>query len=520
MGVKSFSFITLFLIIVAFAWKPAAAAKPEASPELLRLGEKAYERECRVCHGQKGEGDGEAAYLLFPKPRNITSGTFKVRSTPSGEPPTDADLFHTVAQGLPGSAMPGFSHLPERERWGLVYYVKKLASIDRAPESVITVPPAALPTMDSRAAGRKLYRDLKCWECHGGEGRGDGPSSLTARDDWGYPAPPNDFTRGIYKGGGEDKDIYLRFTTGMDGTPMPSYESSASEEGRWALVHYVKSLAGPKKVVQPSAGEIPVKKVAGELPAHPVSAAWDSVKGVTVPVMLLWQRQKVTDHIVVKAVHNGESITFLLQWEDDAPNSSFIRTQDFSDGAALQFALTQEKSRFTMGDKGKPVNIWLWKADRQLDLARFRDMEDVYPGMAGDDYQLARGWYPKTIEGPGHVAMASAPAHDRLFLAGWGAGNPMSDPWRSTAVEDLNAEGFSTLTTQPPENQNVKGSGFWVNGYWLVQFTRRLNSNDPNDARFVPGGKAPIAFAVWDGNRGDRDGQKSVSTWYTINIEK
>ena len=105
-------------------------------------------------------------------------------------------------------------------------------------------------------------------------------------------------------------------------------------------------------------------------------------------------------------------------------------------------------------------------------------------------------------------------------MTAWGVENPMANPWRTTAIEDLNAVGFGTLTAQSPEGQNISGVGFWVEGKWRVVFVRQLNSADAFDAKFQPGAKVPIAFAVWDGSKGDRDGQKAVTTWYILQIEK
>ena len=59
-------------------------------------GEQNYNKYCLSCHGQDGKGDGELSYLLYPKPRDLTSGLFKIRSTPAGNPPTDNDLIASI----------------------------------------------------------------------------------------------------------------------------------------------------------------------------------------------------------------------------------------------------------------------------------------------------------------------------------------------------------------------------------------------------------------------------------------
>lgn len=487
----------------------------EAQPRVMARGKTLFEQNCSICHGDKGTGDGPAAYLLFPKPRDFTTKGFKVRTTPSGSVPTDNDLLQTITNGMPGSAMPSFGYLPERDRKALVAYVKKLGEITEKPEKVIQVSaePKATPQLFNK--GNEAYIKLKCWECHGYEGRGDGPSAATLKDDLGNPIPPNNFRRGIYKGGGKNSDIYLRFVTGMDGTPMPSFEDSANEEERWALVHYVRSLAGPKVAAQPGREKITVQRIKGPLPEEPLAAVWDKVPGVRVPLILLWQRQESPDSVLVKAVHNGSEIAFLLEWEDPRVAGNLLRSQDFPDAAAIQFSLTPQAPNFIMGEKGKPVNIWHWRMDRQLDLAGFRDLEQVYKGMVADDYQLER-----ERKRPGEFPVTAAPAHNPTYITGWGAGNFASNPEKATAVENLNAESFGTLTSKPFKEQKVRGRGFWVGEKWKVVFVRKMTSSSSFDVQFKPGGEVPVSFAVWDGNQDDRDGQKSITPWQRLIISR
>jgi mono/diheme cytochrome c family protein len=508
--------IALFLFFIGFEVVESQAAAP---------GEALYKKQCAVCHGAKGKGDGPAADFLFPKPRDFSMGSFKVRSTPSGSPPTDQDIFRTISNGMPGSAMPSFGHLSKKDRGALVAIIKKLAGIEEKPERVISIPSQPSVTPKLLAQGQKLYKENKCWECHGLEGRGDGPKASRQVDDWGYPAPPNNFTRGNFKGGGRPSDIYMRFTTGLDGTPMASFEDSLNEAERWALVYYVKSLAGTKVAVQPTTSTLVAKKLSGPLPKGALDPVWNNIPKTTIPLMRLWQGEKGAEEVSVRALHNGKEIAFLLEWEDWQVNSSVFRSEDFTDSAAIMFSLSPKKSlskqpHFTMGEKGGPVNIWYWRLDRQMDLAGFQDIEKIYPGMSVDDYQLESVRYPKNTDAPGHLPVTSAPAHDPVFITGWGSGNLVSIPMRPSAVENLNAEGFGTLTAQPLGNQNVKGHGLYMAGQWKVVFTRELSSKGSFDVKLKVKGKYPIAFAVWDGSKGDRDGQKSVTTWNMLKLEK
>ena len=127
-----------------------------ASPELLELGKQTYEKKCLPCHGETGDGQGEAAYLLYPKPRNFVDARYRLVSTWDSIP-TDEDLFRTISRGMPGSAMPSWAHLPEETRWGLAHYIKSFSRFpfdigpDHQPESAedfptgyIEVPPSPL----------------------------------------------------------------------------------------------------------------------------------------------------------------------------------------------------------------------------------------------------------------------------------------------------------------------------------------------------------------------------------------
>ena len=114
-------------------------------------GRNLYERHCAPCHGAEGDGQGEAAYLLSPKPRDFTTGLYKFRSTPSGSPPTDADLLGTLQRGVPGTAMPAWDRLPEEDLAAIVEQVKSFsqwAFEEEEPEPPIAIrtPPPATPT--------------------------------------------------------------------------------------------------------------------------------------------------------------------------------------------------------------------------------------------------------------------------------------------------------------------------------------------------------------------------------------
>ena len=105
-------------------------------------------------------------------------------------------------------------------------------------------PPA--PSQEILAHGKEVWQNAKCWECHGQTGKGDGEKAPGLKDDFGFPVRPADLTSGQFKSGPAVEDIFRTMSTGLSGTPMPSYRDSLSEQDRWALAYYVLSLSAFK----------------------------------------------------------------------------------------------------------------------------------------------------------------------------------------------------------------------------------------------------------------------------------
>jgi len=251
---KRLSFIavsfTIFLAMV-FLWAKAYGAEKD-----LKLGKQVYDAHCAVCHGTKGDGKGpgsalkwkeKSGQLLNVQARDFTVGVFKFRSTPTGCLPTDDDLMHTITEGIPKSFMPSHKALSEKERKAVIAYIKTFSKRWKEEEpckTFVVKKPDWVGSPASIEKGKKIYKDMKCWECHGERGEGDGPKADRLKDDWGYRIFPFDFTTADLKRGTTPENIYLAYTTGLDGTGMPSYEDSLSEEDRWHLVSYTLKLMG------------------------------------------------------------------------------------------------------------------------------------------------------------------------------------------------------------------------------------------------------------------------------------
>lgn len=230
---------------------------PPVTPRLVEHGHWVFRGLCVGCHGPNGDGEGAVwqlgeqyakAHQLPRKPRDFTGAVFKVRSTPSGSLPTDLDLFKAISRGLVADQdMPSFKYLPERDRWAVVAYIKSLstrwAEEKDYQEPAISIGEPPLPTEAMVRAGKQVYADMKCAKCHGPGGKGDGPSAPELTDDAGLSIKPRDFSDpSQFVAANDARGIYQTFTTGLDGTPMPSFADFLNEEKRWQLVYYVMSL--------------------------------------------------------------------------------------------------------------------------------------------------------------------------------------------------------------------------------------------------------------------------------------
>ena len=102
---------------------------PKGIPDEGPLGDglAVYSKQCVRCHGVGGDGAGVDSGELSPQPRDFRRGQFKWKSTAVQHRVTRHDLRETVRLGLPGTAMPAFADLSDRETNAVVDYVNWLS---------------------------------------------------------------------------------------------------------------------------------------------------------------------------------------------------------------------------------------------------------------------------------------------------------------------------------------------------------------------------------------------------------
>jgi DMSO reductase family type II enzyme heme b subunit len=469
--------VRLSALLAVAVWPSGPLATQE------RPGKAVYDRWCAGCHGDTGAGDGEAASTMLPRPRDFTRGIYQIRTTASGQSPTDADLHGVIADGMPGTAMPGWKdRLTQQERDDVVAYIKSFSRFfeEQAPEP-LAVGSAPGSSEEGLAEGRQVFEKLECFKCHGTAGRGDGTSAPTLTDDWDHPIRAADLTESwLFTGGTTVEQIYARLRTGLDGTPMPSFsdviESKViTEEQLWRVAQYVRSLSPEEP---PAIREvIRAGLTADALPSGPGDSLWAGVERYYVPLVgQIIQNPRwfipTVDGVWVQALHDGQRLALRLSWHD--PSQS----------------------------PGPAWDEW---------LGRIRQ-------TAGDS-TIAAGQGPDrmTIQFPFRTADEGELPY---FLSG-DRRRPVA-LWRWTSNPDSLVEGTSTGLGRftPWNRRETTHAARFADGEWQLQLTRTLPPADTSGGpRFIPGRSVPIGFFVADGSNGEDQSRGSVSAWYAIYLD-
>jgi hypothetical protein len=366
---------------------------------------------------------------------------------------------------------------------------------------------------ESIKRGSELVVDKKCIECHGVDGRGDG-NAFNLKDDWGFSIQPANWHKcWNFRGSRQDpynvKNIFRTFSTGVNGTPMPSFADNTTVEERWHIANFVNSLCerdtkGEPLPIDPLTDKPKINfvvrsgSIEGDISDDPENEMWQKRERRLIALggqITHKPRNFVTriDDLWVKSLYNEKEIVFLFQWDDRsksvatepqpwqptevnmeqygikeaAPKTgepdSIAANQNkytvYNDALAFQFPVKwqelppPEKPRYLWGDQKYPVDIVKWEADGSL---------RAFTGTGWDQDFEERDAY-----------------EERLKL--------------------LKAE--------------------WKNGRWTVLIKRPIKADYDEDTYFEMGKYIPTNFFVWDGHNGDAGRKMSVSAFYYTILE-
>jgi mono/diheme cytochrome c family protein len=89
-----------------------------SSTESVKKGHELYKNNCAACHGENGLGDGISASMLTPKPRNLRSLSGWINGSKVTQ------IYKTLQEGIPGSAMASYNYMPPEDRFALIHYIR------------------------------------------------------------------------------------------------------------------------------------------------------------------------------------------------------------------------------------------------------------------------------------------------------------------------------------------------------------------------------------------------------------
>lgn len=221
--------------------------------EVLDQGKRIFTRECMICHGAAGTGQGPYKQGLQPHPPNFSNARYRTW--------TDADYFWRISEGLPWSAMPAWkSQYSEQDRWKLVHYIRTMFTQTEAPpptpsgaqryEFPAVFKSQSMPASASYVRGKKIFLQ-HCATCHGLAGDGNGWDGQ-------YLNPkPFDFRKlaGQPMDDAQLSALFAKETFGIRGTAMPSWGEFLPAEQRWDVIKFVIesfAVGKPLKTDQPA----------------------------------------------------------------------------------------------------------------------------------------------------------------------------------------------------------------------------------------------------------------------------
>jgi DMSO reductase family type II enzyme heme b subunit len=445
--------------------------KEASGIDVNATGADVYAERCAVCHGAKGAGDGPLTSELLPPPRDLVRGSYRFRSTVSGAAPLDSDIIGVTAHGLGDTAMGHFLALGSQRLEDVTAHVQSLAPtlFATTPPTITGSPMPTEPLMQLAERGRKVYESAKCTECHGATGRGDGPSAATLKDDAGHPSVATNLTkRWLFKAGSSSSDVFRTLASGLNGTPMSSYDKTLSPDERWALATYIERLGRLRPRYLPN---IVASAVTEKLPLDPGAPVWKTIPTAFVPLgqqielQPYWTEPSIDSVDVVAAV-NRDELAILLVWDDrsrdvqasDTPASSVSAaiarhgSWHLPDAIAVQLPEKIDAKGTLppvyLGDATHPVRRWLWSADRQ---------------EKGETQALVQ-----------HVA------------------GPQATP------------------TASAEREAVQTAATYTDGQWRVVL---LTKRPPSSVAALP-----IALHAWDGGAGESGHWHSFSGWVNVKL--
>jgi mono/diheme cytochrome c family protein len=478
-----------------------AAAQDVGTEAQRESGKKLYAKYCSQCHGDNGDGEGYATPHLNPKPRNFTTGKYKIRTTPTGALPTHQDLVNIIRRGMPYTSMPAWPTLSDQEVSDVAYFITTFSPDFAKPENAakpVELPSAPKATKESIELGKKLYEETGCIKCHGTLGRGDGPSAPTLADDWGKPIRAADLAQSwTFRGGSSREDIFRSMSTGLNGTPMPGFlDDALKPEQRWAITDFIESLSGSNGPGY--ANLVVAKHVLDPIDLAKGAASFATATAARFPIIgQIMEPGRAfhppTTSVTVQAIYDAESIALLVRWHDMSAEKSGKNGPSLPVPPEEEEGAAPASAGQTTGG-AQPADPFAEQAAPAAPVSEFSDAVSI---------QIP--------------AQVPAGARKPYFI--FGDAQNSVDLWFFDLArpDPLQFTGKGSGDIAPNDTGDLAGVASYDQGEWSVIFKRPIRAT--SGAPFSPGEFMPVAFSVWDGVSRERGNRRGLTAWYTLYVE-
>jgi mono/diheme cytochrome c family protein len=503
------------MLYAAPAGSVRAAAQDVGTDTQRESGKRLYLNYCSQCHGENGDGEGYASTHLRPRPRNFTTGKYKVRTTPNGALPSHQDLVNIIKRGMPYTSMPAWPTLTDPELSDLAYFLTtfspEFSNAGNAAQPV-PLPSAPAATDESVALGKKLYEENGCVKCHGTLGRGDGPSAPTLMDEWGYPIRAADLSQTwTFRGGSSREDIFRTMSTGLNGTPMPSFLDALQPEQRWAITDFIVSLSG---TTGPGYSNLVVAKhVQDPIDLKKGAASFASARVARFPIVGQIMEPGRSFHppatsVTVQAIYDAESMAILVRWNDMSAEKSG------KNGPSLPVPLEEEEEPAAGGSDSSKGGVFGEAEVAPAPAGQAQTPADPFAEAEAPASQPSEFSDAVSIQVPSQTPTG---ARKPYFI--FGDGQNSVDLWFFDLArpDPLQFTGKGSADVTANATADVTGVASYDQGEWSVIFKRPLRPS--SGAPFSPGEFLPIAFSVWDGFERERGNRRGLTVWYSLYVE-
>ena len=195
-------------------------------------------------------------------------------------------------------------------------------------------------------------------------------------------------------------------------------------------------------------------------------------------------------NVSIKSLSDGENIAFLLKWQDGTKSvQEGYSSTAYGDGFAVQFPTALDKLPYIgMGSDGRAVVVHLQKATGKT--YEPNGNKDVYHQVNSSNQNAFEANLKKYKD---EVAQAGSGDYQRVYLS----------------------EGFRSMTQLRDSSEESMMEMKYDKGFWTGVIVRKLKSTNVD----LSSGNFPVAFALWDGEKKNRDGMKLLSPWVEVKVQ-